>query len=218
MKTSRLTAPALLGGLVLGSLVAVSAHSVRSLASAGAATAFVASPTATADAPIPVSWGTADTGLRVVCFVVANTSMPRADRPDRPRVTAVGLELPGTLSGFSLLTPRDGSWRLVEGATAALPDHAKVTLDLAIVARGAGKPRKARGVPPGQPPDRAIGTRFCVSGPFPDTLPELGATTIERLLNGVVVEFDGVDGVHRGNDAGVWFPTAAGPRLIPLYP
>ena len=63
-----------------------------------------------------------------------------------------------------------------------------------------------------------------MSGPFPDVLPNLTTpdpadtilTTIETLLNGVVVAFDGVVGAPRdGSDVGVWDNAA---RIIPLYP
>ena len=208
---------------VAASLAVLSAHSVRGLASPSTIGAFVSSPTATADALIPIGWGDQDTGVRVFCFDAANTSVPNPDRADWPRITGLGFELPGTLSGFALVAPLDGDWRLVEGTTASLPDHGAVTLDFAIVAnvnptgRTPGLPHNPRGIPPGQKAERGAGARFCVSGPFPDTLPGVGATTIEKLINGVVVEFDGAGGNQRSTDAGVWYPTAGAPRAIPLY-
>ena len=79
----------------VASAATVSAHVVRGLISPTVATAFVSSPTSGTDAPIPLRWTTetnvVDTGLRVVCFNVANTSTPRVDRPEWPRVTSVGL-------------------------------------------------------------------------------------------------------------------------------
>lgn len=220
-----------LSAFALVSVVSVSAHVVKGLGPSGATSAFVSSPTNTADAPIQVRWGSLpadDTGLRVVCFYVANTSQPRGDRPDWPRVTGVGFELPESVSGFALLEPLDADWRLVEGVTTSLPGHGTVTLDFAIVAdvnptgRTPGHPDDPAGIPPGQQGGvRGVGTRFCVSGPFPDTLPGPVPTTIERILNGVVVGFHGVDDAHQGTDAGVWFPTPAvpdsPPRMIPLY-
>jgi hypothetical protein len=225
-------------GLVISALSGLSAHFVKGLGSSNLASAFVSSPTATADPLIPVVWGAQDTGLRVACFNVANTSTSPADRPDWPRITGVGFELPdfpaGPPSGFSLLTPLGGDWELVEGVEVSLPDHGRVTLDFAIVAsvnpvgRHRGQPNDSAhglpGIPPGQLAARGNGTRFCVSGPFPDTLPNVGSTTIEKILNGVVIGFHGVEGQHHGFDAGVWFPTPSGttgpgsdPRAIPLY-
>ena len=226
---------AVLCTFLLASLVGVSAHMVKGLGSAGAASAFVSSPSTGSDAPIKIGWGTSttqDTGMRVVCFYVANTSEARLDRAAWPRVTGVGFELPDSPSGFVLLSPTDG-WELVEGTDASLPGHGSVRLDFAIVARAnpsgtaTGRPHDLDGIPPGQPSGvRGVGTRFCVSGPFPDRLPNLDtaepddtlATTIEGILNGVVVGFDGVEGVHRGIDAGVWFPPpGTSPRTTPLY-
>jgi hypothetical protein len=222
------------GALVFVSVASVSAHFVKGLGPSGSTSAFVSSPTDGADAPIQLKWGSlaaGDAGLRVVCFYVANTSEPRFDRPDWPRVTGVGFELPGSVSGFALVDPLDADWQLVEGVTTSLGGHGTVTLDFAIVAdvnptgRTPGHPHSPAGIPPGQQGGvRGVGTRFCVSGPFPDTLPGLGSTTIERILNGVVVGFHGVDAAHHGTDAGVWFPTPTGttgpgpiPRMIPLY-
>lgn len=208
---------------LLVSLAVVSAHSVKGLRSPGSVGAFVSSPTGTSDPLIPILWGTEDTGLKVACFNVANTSLSNPDRPGWPRITGVGFELPGSLSGFTLLAPLNDDWTLVEASTASLPDHGSVDLDFAIVAnvnptgRTPGQPDDPRGIPPGQKAERGAGVRFCVSGPFPLTLPGVGATTIERLLNGVVVEFDGVDGNRRSSDAGVWNPSVGVPRAIPLY-
>ena len=205
---------------ILVSLASVSAHVVRGLTSPGLVTAFISSPSAGTDAPVRLVWGTQETGLRVVCFNAANTSVPRVDRPGWPRITAVGFELPGTLSGFSLIAPLDGDWELIEGAEASLPGHGIVTLDFALMAqvnptgRTPGRPDDPRGIPPGQQAVRGTGTRFCVSGPFPDVIAGQAAT-IEQILNGVVVGFHGVDGTSHGIDAGVWENPA---RLIPLFP
>ena len=210
--------------LLLVSITAISAHQVRSVTSSPAK-AFVSSPTAGSDAPLAIQWVNPsttpptiyDTGLRVACFFVANPSPPDPARPDWPRITAVGFELPGTLSGFALVDPVGGDWQLVENVSTVLSGH-DVTLDFAIVAdvnptgRTPGNPQNPLGIPPGQPDTtRRAGTRFCVSGPFPPQL-----TTIEDLLNGVVVGFHGVDGNHQGADAGVWF-TQGALRPIPLY-
>lgn len=116
-------AAVVLGVATLVSGASLSAHFVNSLGPSGSASAFVSSPTDGADAPAQVKWGslpTGDTGLRVACFYVANTSQPRFDRPDWPRVTGVGFELPGSASGFALVEPLDGDWQLVEGVTTSL--------------------------------------------------------------------------------------------------
>ena len=105
--------------MVVGALAGLSAHVVRGLAFPAYATAFVSSPSAGADAPIPILWGAQDTGLRVVCFNVANSSPPLAGAPEWPRVIGAGFELPGTPAGFSLLSPTDGAWELDRGRRAA---------------------------------------------------------------------------------------------------
>jgi hypothetical protein len=218
---ARRSAIVLFCAMCLASLASVSAHVVKGLTSPALATAFVASPSAGTDAPVRVAWGTQDTGLRVVCFNAANTSPERLDRPGWPRVTGVGFELPGSPSGFSLVAPLDAGWDLVEGARAFLPGHGAVTLDFALVARMKpdwkthGRHHEPGGIPPGQPAARGSGTRFCVSGPFPDEVIAGQATTIEQILNGVVVGFHGVDGKRHGIDVGVWDNAA---RIIPLFP
>jgi hypothetical protein len=218
----------------LASLASVSAHFVKGMASPELATAFISSPTTNTDGMIPIRWGdepVGDTGLRVVCFYVANTSPARVRRPEWPRITGVGFELPGTKSGFSLLAPLDGGWEIQHVVDATVGDQT-VVLDFAIVARTnatartPGAPKEPRGIPPGQDPVRGgDSTRFCVSGPFPDALPGLAPpVTIEQLLNGVVVGFRGVEGIHGRIDTGVWFPGVPGvpgpgpiPRAVPLY-
>jgi len=203
------------------SVATLSAHRVKGLASAGA-TAFASSPSAGTDTPIQLKWGTlpsGDSGLRVACFHVANTSVERADRPGWPRVTGVGFELPGAPSGFALLEPLDGNWELDEDVQAIL-DDTSVTLDVAVVARTnptgrtPGAPDSPRGIPPGQPGVPCSGPRFCVSGPFPPELVTGEPTTIEQLLNGVVIGFHGVAAMHQGIDLGIWDNAA---RKIPLY-
>ena len=207
--------------LVVALASSLYAHVVRGLDFPTLATAFVSSPTSGTDAPIPIRWGAQDTGLRIVCFNVANTSSERVDRAGWPRITGVGFELPGNLSGFTLLQPEGDDWELVEGRQVSLAGHSPVTLDFAIEAavnptgRTPGLPTDPLGIPPGQAAVRGSGTRFCVSGPFPDQLVPGMATTIEGVLNGVVVGFHGVHGNNPGVDLGVWDnPT----RVIPLYP
>lgn len=220
--------------MVVASAASLSAHVVKGLVSPDSATAFVSSPTSATDAPVAVKWTTSmtvvDTGLRVACFYAANTSPPRVDQKNGPRLTSLGFELPGSPSGFKLLSASDGGdWEIVEGVQAFLPGHGLVTLDFAIVAHATQVPWwppqfiKPGGIPPGQPSARGSGTRFCVSGPFPDTLPNLttpdpddvAATTIETLLNGAVAAFSDVYGSPGGWDIGVWDSPL---RAFPLYP
>ena len=224
---SHRTLVALLVAILVASVAGVSAHVVRGVINPTLATAFVSSPSGGTDAPIKMMWGTHDTGVRVACFFAANTSIPRVDDADWPRVTAVGFELAGRPSGFALVEPLDDKWELVEGLNVAISGRGTVALDFAIVARvnPAGwfrtGPHNPRGIPPGQPATRGSGIRFCVSGPFPDTLPDLidpsktVATTIETIINGVVVSFHGVEPHGLSRELGLWENPL---RSVPLYP
>lgn len=197
----RRLAGAAIGALIVSSMPAVSAHVVRGILFPTQATAFVSSPSAAEDLPIPVKWGTDDAGLRVVCFNVANTATALASNPGYPQLTAVGFELPGVRAGFSLITPSPEGWQVVSNAPASLLGRGSVTLDVVLLARGTG-------LPPGQPATRGSGTRFCLAGPFPDGL------SIEQVLNGVVVGFQ-----REANgpivDIGIWDSPQ---RVVPLFP
>lgn len=212
--------------LIPAALVGVSAHVVKGLFHPTQAAGFVSSPSATADVPISISWGGQATGLRVACFFVANTSTPRPDAPAWPRVTAVGFELPGSPTGFALMSPLNAGWELVEHVPVTIPGAGAVTIDFALVApvnpMGHGiSPQGGEllGIPPGQPAGRGSGTRFCVSGPFPDN-PAIPTPptplTVEQIINGVVLRFHGVEPHGPSMDLGVWENTAQ--RPIPLYP
>ena len=200
--------------LALLPLAVLSAHVVTG--SRPGIGAFASSPSAGGDAVIPIRWMTADSGLSVACFFVANTSAPRADAAAWPRVTGVGLELPGSLRGFSLVAPLDQGWQLVEGAAVTIPGRGSVVVDVALIQpvnpmghRTGGGPADLPGIGPGQAPMRGNGTRFCLSGPFP------AAATIESLLNGVVVGFHGVDRFGPAVDVGLWDSPQ---RSVPLFP
>jgi hypothetical protein len=213
--------------ILLACMAGVSAHVVRGVDNPTLATAFVSSPSGAADAPIRIGWGGIDTGVRIVCFNVANTSPVRADDADSPRVVGAGFELPGSPRGFSLLEPLGGGWQIVEGAQATLPGGQSLTLDFAVVSHASGADWEHKsaiphaGIPPGQPQTRGSGTRFCISGPFPDTLPNPGvpgdtvATNIESILNGVVVRFSRVRTDGQTADLGLWDNAL---RTVPLYP
>jgi hypothetical protein len=208
------------------SLATVSAHRIKGLYHEGQVNAFVSSPSSGADAPIPIAWGTApsgQTGLRAACFFVSNSSLPRADAPAWPRITGVGFELPGELSGFTLLSPLAQGWELVEGVPLHLPGHGSLTIDFALLApvnpvgHSIHGPHRLLGLGPGGADAPQNGTRFCVSGPFPDkpgTSPP-APYTIEELINGVVIRFHGVEHGGPSLDVGVWDNPA---RTLPLYP
>jgi hypothetical protein len=217
--------------IVVASAIGLSAHVIKSVDLGDRVTAFVSSPNpGSTDEPIRIAWAPTETGLKIACFYVANTSSPDPANPDWPRITSVGFELPGSPSGFALVAPLDGDWQLVEHLEKSLGSSGVVTLDFAIVARvnptgrAPGSPSDLGGIPPGQA--RTDRTRFCVSGPFPDRLPDLRLTstpgteipaTIEALINGVVVGFHGVDGQHLGVDAGVWDAQPPNRRPVPMY-
>src|SRR5687767_13764649 len=116
-----------IGLLVFCSLAAiftaieVSAHRVIGVNHPTLHVAAVRSPAAsTTDMPVAIF----DTGLSVVCFRVTNSS-------DTSYITAVGLELPGDLSGFALVSPLDRGWSIEEGVDA--PGFADATMDFAMV-------------------------------------------------------------------------------------
>lgn len=221
--TNRTILVATVTATLVVSVTGVSAHRIKGLYHQGLVKAFVSSPSTGTDGPVSIQWSTHDTGLRVACFFVSNSSLPRAGAPDWPRVTGVGFELPGALSGFALVSPLDQGWELVEGAHVNLPGHGALTVDFALVApvNPAGHstrgPSRRLGLPPGMPDAPQMGQPFCVSGPFPDkpgTIPPV-PYTIEELINGVLVRFHGVEGRGPSLDVGIWDNPA---RTIPLYP
>lgn len=197
---------ALVAAFAFGSLATLSAHIVRGISFPTLAVGFVSSPSATEDAPIKVLWGPTDTGLRVACFYTANTS-PRSADPQWPRITAIGFELPGAVSGFSLMAPLDGGWELVEGAAAVLPGRGGVLADFALVAKESTG--TLPGIPPAQQAARGSGTRFCVSGPFPEGL------TIEQIINGVLVRIQQPQPTGLATDIALWDSPL---RIVPLFP
>ena len=162
----------------------VLAHRVLGRTYPGFTTAFVQSPSASpVDLPVPL-W---DTGLSVACIRVTNTSTVDT------RITAVGLELPGTLSGFALVTPLDRGLSIQENV-GGIPGFTNVSLDV-VVSTGGGftSGRSRLGLVPGEQP-----TLICISGPFDPRVP------IETVLNGVFVRFDSGDPNSTASDIGVW--------------
>lgn len=207
------------GAVVLSvsvSWIALLAHPVRGMTDPSA-TAFVGSPTAASDLPVPVAWGVPpqgfDSGLSVACFKVANTT----SRPgsDWPRLTAIGFELPGARSGFTLVSPQSEGWQVVENISLDTP-RGTFTVDFAIVApvnpmgqSTGGNPHQLLGLPPNQPTGRNTATPFCVAGPFPPGF------SIEQIIDGVVVRFHRVQPNGPSTDLGLWDSPL---RTVPLYP
>jgi hypothetical protein len=177
-------------GFVVACVVAVlagalvQAHNFVGVLDTVNARARVQSPNASVvDLPIPIP----GTALSVACFKVRNTS------PFDSRITAIGIDVPGTATGYTLISPVDSSFHLVE-AVANVPELHDVTLDFALVTGrtfGGGQPNV--GLAPG-----AALTTFCVSGPFPQDLP------IERLLDGGVLRMQRVGENGEAGDLVVW--------------
>jgi hypothetical protein len=167
--------------VAMTAVIEVSAHRVIGVNHPTLNVAAVRSPAASVtDMPIPIF----DTGLSIVCFRVTNSS-------ETSRITGVGLELPGDLSGFALVSPLDRGLSIHEGVDA--PGFDGASMDFAVVTgtHFAGG-RSKNGI------EKADGVvTICVSGPFP-TLP------IETLLNGVLVGFRGHDPASSAFDVGVW--------------
>lgn len=171
-----------LSGLVaVAAVIEVSAHRVIGVKHPTLNVAAIRSPAANrADMPVPIF----ATGLSVVCFTVTNSS-------DHSHITGVGLELPGDLSGFALVSPLDRGLSIEEGVE--VPGFPDATLDVAVITgtHFAGG-RTKQGI------QKEEGTiPVCVSGPFP-------FVPIEDLLNGVFVGFRGDDPTTSGFDIAVW--------------
>ncbi|MCL6482353.1 MAG: hypothetical protein K6U02_11570 [Firmicutes bacterium] len=160
------------------------AHNVKGVNHPTLAMARAQSPNANVnDFPIP----TDSFNLSIVCFKIRNTS------PDDSRITAVGLELPGSLSGFKLLTPTDIGFELSEDP-GTVPGFPGVVLDFALVTgRNFAGGRPNLGLPPSNTP-----TTFCVMGPFDPNL------SIEKLLDNVYIRFQRVGTTGELSDVGIW--------------
>ncbi len=135
------------------------------------------------DLPVPIP----GTDLSVVCFGVRNTSQFDS------RITAIGLELPGEATGFSLVSATDDGFDLIEQVT-HVPELRDVTLDFALVTGrtfGGGHPHA------GLAPSSTL-TTFCVSGPFQQDV------AIERLLDRGVLRMQRVGQDGELGDVAVW--------------
>jgi hypothetical protein len=166
--------------LVAGGTSHVSAHRLIGRAYPTLATAFIQPPPApNNDLPIPL-W---NTGLSVVCLRVTNTS------PVDARITALGVDLPGARrGGFALVSPLRRGVTLHEDV-GPVPGFAGVELDFALTTGSTYE----SGIPPGPEP-----TVVCMSGPFDP------AVSIETMLNGAFVQFQGSEATGNARDIGVW--------------
>jgi hypothetical protein len=170
---------ALIGGAML------QAHTYVGIVDRVNARARVQSPNgSTVDFPIPIP----GTDLSVVCFRVRNSS------PYDSRITAIGFDVPGTAAtGYTLISPTDSAFHLIEHVS-NVPELHETTLDFALVTGrtfGGGQPNE------GLAPSLTL-TTFCVSGPFPQTVP------IERLIDTGVVRMQRVGPDAESGDVLVW--------------
>ena len=174
------------------SATAARAHTIRGVNYPTLATARLTSPNASlVDRPVPVP----GTGLSVACFNVRNTS---PDTSPEARITAIGFDLPGEPTGFTLVSPTDSDFAL-DSEVGNVPFFPGVTLDFALLTHktfASGNPHLglARSDSPVQ---------VCVSGPFPSD-PDGRLTPIETLLNYSYVRFKKVGPEGELDDVGIW--------------
>jgi hypothetical protein len=162
----------------------VFAHNFIGLEHPALVRARLQSPNAAlSDFPQPI----AGTDLSVVCFGIRNSGAFDS------RITAIGIEVPGERTGYTLVAPTGSSFRLVENVT-RVPGLRDVTLDFALLTGrtfGGGRPGS------GLAASTDLST-FCVSGPFPRDMP------IERLLDGGVMRLQRVGMDGELGDVAVW--------------
>ena len=182
----RVTTIVLIG---LVSSVASLAHTIRGVSNPTLAVARLSSPTSSLDRPQPLGGD-----LALACFNVQNRS------PFDARITAVGLDLPGDLAGFALVSPVGAGFEL-ENEVGQIPRFPMVSLDFALLTGrtfASGNPRD--GLPPSTTP-----TQVCVSGPFPrDPADPSLFLPIESLLDHSFVRFKNVGPNGEFSDVGVW--------------
>ena len=175
---------AIAGVLVVLSAAIVSTHTFVGRETGDLTRVRVESPNASElDFPVPIP----GTELSTVCFKVRNTS------PFDSRVTAIGFDLPGDLTGFTLASPADSGFEVIE-QVANVPQLHHVTLDFALVTGetfGGGDPHAGLAF-------STTPTTFCVSGPFPEGMP------IERILDRGVVRVQSVGPSGELGDVAVW--------------
>ena len=168
--------------LIAGSVL--HAHTYVGIVNRDDARARVQSPNgSTVDFPVPIP----GTDLSVVCFRVRNSS------PYDSRITAIGFDVPGNATGYTLISPVDSGFHLIEQVS-NVPELNDATLDFALVTGrtfGGGRPNE------GLAPSATL-TTFCVSGPFPQSQP------IERLIDSGVVRMQRVGPGGEAGDILVW--------------
>ena len=164
-------------------------HTIRGVSNPTLAVARLSSPTSSVDRPQPLGGD-----LALACFNVQNRS------PFDARITAVGLDLPGELTGFALVSPVGAGFDL-ENEVGQIPGFPLVSLDFALLTGrtfASGKPWD--GLPPSSTP-----TQVCVSGPFPrDPADASLFLPIEKLLDYSFVRFKNVGPSGDVSDVGVW--------------
>ena len=182
----RVTIIALIG--LVSSAVSL-AHTIRGVNNPTLAVARLSSTTSSVDRPQPLGGN-----LALACFNVQNRS------PFDARITAVGLDLPGDLAGFALVSPVGAGFDL-ENEVGQIPGFPLISLDFALLTGrtfASGNPRD--GLPPS-----TTQTQVCVSGPFPrDPADPALFLPIEKLLDHSFVRFKNVGPTGEASDVGVW--------------
>lgn len=182
----RVTTIVLIG--LVSSVVSL-AHTIRGVRNPTLAVARLSSLTSSLDRPQPLGGD-----LALACFNVQNRS------PFDARITAVGLDLPGDLEGFALVSPVGAGFEL-ENEVGQIPGFPLVTLDFALLTgRTFASGNPGDGLPPSTTP-----TQVCVSGPFPrDPADPSLFLPIEKLLDYSFVRFKNVGPNGESSDLGVW--------------
>lgn len=158
------------------------AHNIKGINYPTLATARVTSPTASTDVPVRIY----DTGVSVACFNIRNTS------PNDAVITAIGIDLPGNYSDFSLVLPANSIFG-VDSNVDLIPFYPERTLDFAFLT---GPRFNSDGGKAGLYPSAQF-TTMCVSGIFPSGM------SIENMLDHVFVRFTRV-GDGSLDDIGIW--------------
>jgi hypothetical protein len=182
----RVTMIALIG--LVSSVVSLG-HTIRGVSNPTLAVARLSSPTSSVDRPQPLGGD-----LALACFNVQNRS------PFDARITAVGLDLPGELTGFALVSPVGAGFDL-ENEAGQIPGFPLMSLDFALLTgRTFASGNPWAGLPPSTTP-----TQVCVSGPFPrDPADASLFLPIEKLLDNSFVRFKNVGPNGDVSDVGVW--------------